>query len=511
MPASITARGVRRIAALILLPCYLAGCYRWQPSTVSPGEPTDKPNTVMRVTLADGSDHTLGQVWIAGDTLHGFTQGWRPKLVSLQLSDIQYVEVRRTDPVATTAMVVLLTASIVTAIVVAANTSPEPPPPPREMEGCPLVYSWDGSRWRLDSGTFGAAIAHALARTDVDLLEYARPDGDRLRLRLTTEQNETDYTDALSVLAVDHAPGVGIAPDGDGVLHSVGPLVPPRSAHDFLGRDALARVRARDDWNWESVPSGRDSARLADVRDGLELVFPRPHGSQQAKLVVDGESSQWAAMMLGEFVGWHGRATAAWYDSVETQPAMARGLATLIAGAGFLSVSVWDGARWRPSGYITVAGPEVAKRQVAVLDLSDVHGDDVRVRLEGTPSFWLLDRVAMDYSDPQPFTVRPLALEQAVDDRGRDVSGELGAVDGRYYVTERGDGAELSFRAPPLASGMARSWVLRSTGWYRPHTDETGEPQTAILDRVMRDPLGAARIAVARASEAILASQRTPH
>jgi hypothetical protein len=112
----------------------------------------------------------------------------------------------------------------------------------------------------------------------------------------------------------------------------------------------------------------------------------------------------------------------------------------------------------------------------------------------------------MDYSAPQPLATQEVTLERAVDGHGLDVSAELSTVDGRYYVSERGDAAELSFRIPPLPQGMARSWVLQSTGWYRMHTDQSGAPQTAVLDRVMLDPLAAARIAVARAAALVTAS-----
>jgi hypothetical protein len=47
----------------------------------------------------------------------------------------------------------------------------------------PLVYSWDGRRWRLDSGTFGGAIMSASTRTDVDNLLYATAVNDTLPLR----------------------------------------------------------------------------------------------------------------------------------------------------------------------------------------------------------------------------------------------------------------------------------------------------------------------------------------
>ena len=103
--------------------------------------------------------------------------------------------------------------------------------------------------WQLglkESGTFGGAIFRTLSRTDVDNLDFARAEEGQLRLRLANELAETDYVDALSVLAVDHAPGVTVAPDGHGVLHSLGSLTPPLSAHDDRGHDALDRVVSAD-------------------------------------------------------------------------------------------------------------------------------------------------------------------------------------------------------------------------------------------------------------------------
>jgi hypothetical protein len=444
-----------RTTALVLLPGTSRRATPGKPATLPSGPPTTLSHDVLRVTLADGRHYTITAPFVAADSLRGVEPDHMDRLVSLALSDIWQLEVRRTNA-AGTALLVLATASVAAAAILSAQ--PQPTPPAGTYAGCPLVYSWDGSRWRLDSGTFGGAIAAPLARTDVDLLAHARVERGRLRLRLRTELDETDHTDAIRVVAVDHPPGVTVAPDAAGRLHTVGPLTAPVAAHDFQGRDALTRVRRLGDWSWESVPTGRDSAQLRDIRDGLQLVFPRPAGARQALLVVDGENTPWAPMMLEEFVGWHGRETAAWYDSLDTQPALAEGLAHLITAAGSLTVSVWDGNQWRVGGSIGIAAPEAPRRQVVVLGLAGVPGGSVQVRIEGTPSFWSLDQIAMDYSAPRRLTLHAVALERAVDDRGRQVAAALDAADGRYYVTERGDGAELRFRAPPAVRGMNRSW-----------------------------------------------------
>jgi hypothetical protein len=374
---------------------------------------------------------------------------------------------------------------------------------------CPLVYSWDGTSWRLDSGTFGGAVAPALARTDVDNLMYATAQNRVLRLRVANELNETDYLDALSVLAVDHAPGLTVAPGGDGRIYALGKLALPLSARDDRGGDALPRVRAPDGWGWESSPSGRDTAIVADIRDGIELAFLKP-ATNEARLVVDGNNTPWAAHMMQELVAAHGLETRAWYDSLAAYPALARGLGDMMAREAFLGVSVWSAGKWERQGYIWEAGPEIVKRQVFPLDLSGVEGDTVRIRLESAPSFWLIDHVALGAAESSPIEVRELRAESAVDQSGADVAPRISSLDGRHYVMESGVSAELRFRVPDVAAGHTRSYLVRSSGWYRIHAPDVEAPDVALLRKVLTEPYGASRVAVGRMNDAMLALGARP-
>jgi hypothetical protein len=370
------------------------------------------------------------------------------------------------------------------------------------------VYSWDGTRWRLDSGTFGGAIVQALERTDLDNLEFATATGGALLLKVANELQETDYIDALSVLAVDHAIGVTVAPDPQGEIHTLGPLTEPIEAVDFRGRDALARIRTVDGWYWESSPARRDTAVVADLRDGLELAFVRPQLARHAHLVLDGNNSPWAARLLTEFVRAHGSAAQAWYDSLNARPEHAAAVGARLASEGFLAASVWADNRWVPQGLFWEAGPEVIKRQVLDLDLSMMRGDTVRVRLESVPLFWLIDHVALDFTADQPVTIQELSLARAENNEGNGVREPLASIDQRYLVMETGDWAELEFRVSEIPGGMARSYMLRSTGWYRVRVPEAGAPDAVTLHRIAHEPLGMSRLAVARMNEGLAAMER---
>jgi hypothetical protein len=370
------------------------------------------------------------------------------------------------------------------------------------VNSCPLVYSWDGSEWRLDSGTFGGAIARALARTDVDNLDFGTEQDGILRLRLANEWNETEYVDRLAVLAVDHDSAVTVAPDGAGALHSVGALTLPTRARDFRGSDVLPRVSAADGWNWESSPAERDTAVAADLRDGIELTFPKPSGSNTARLVLDGNNTRWAAQMMYAFVSAHGSATQAWYDSLDAAPGRARRMFAALGRDASLRVSVWVRGRWEQQGLVAEAPPELVKRQLLPLDLRRVSGSIVRVRLETVPSFWVVDHVALDFSPERRLTATELVPAGAIDDRGHDVRALLTDADGGYFVMEQDEFAEVRYQVPEVPAGRSRTYLLASTGWYRINTPETGEPDVTLLDRVLWEPRAISRISVARLNEA---------
>jgi hypothetical protein len=61
---------------------------------------------------------------------------------------------------------------------------------------------------------------------------------------------------------------------------------------------------------------------------------------------------------------------------------------------------------------------------------------------------------------------------------------------------------ELQFDVPPDEPGRARSYLVRSTGWYRIHTAEEGDPDLALLGAVMK-PGGVAGVSAVRLNAAL--------
>jgi hypothetical protein len=145
----------------------------------------------------------------------------------------------------------------------------------------------------------------------------------------------------------------------------------------------------------------------------------------------------------------------------------------------------------------------VSKRQVVPLDLTGVVGDTVIVRLESVPSFWLVDRAAIDFSPELPVTVHELHPETALGAGGRSRLATIARADGVVDTLETGDSLLVSIRVPPVPSGAERSYLLRTHGWYQIESPESGPPDLALLTRVLDGSDGLSRVATARLQEAV--------
>jgi hypothetical protein len=501
----------RRATAIVLGVCFffqISGCTSWsaQPTQVL----AQKSYDVVRVIQNDGSRAEVFEPRVADDSLSGFAGGpstsHQAKAVRIALADIRYLEIRKGDAGKTVLLVagIGITLLLVAAIAAATSDISFGNGGGGDTTGsCPFIYSWDGHQWRLDSGTFGGAVMPALQRTDLDNLAYATPSRGILRLKLANELRETDYVDAFSILAVDHPPGVSVLPDagGQAVLHAVGRPDVPRAARDAAGRDQLTRVGVSDGIFWESDLRPRDPAIPGDVSDRLELAFRRPAGAAAGTLVLDVQNTPWAAHLMVHLVRGWGRDVTRWYDPT-TAAAVAQQLGPALADVGSLSVQVKVDGRWETRGRVWEIGPEMTKRVAMPLDLTGVTGDQVEIRLQSTPNFWLLDYAGLDFTAPAPFAVRELALERALDTRGIDVRSQLAAEDGTYYTMTQGDAAELTVKVPPVPSGMVRSYLARTVGWYRIEGAESAPPDVVLLE-AMNAPGGPTRIALELSNQAL--------
>jgi len=354
---------------------------------------------------------------------------------------------------------------------------------------CPRVYSFDGSDWRLDSGTYGAAFFEADQRTDHDLLEKLVEVDGAYRLRLMNELDETEHVDALRLVVVDHPKGSRVVPTPDGELLTFASPRAALRATDLRGDDVLAHVARRDGKLWASNLEGRDATRQEDTRDGLDLVFAKPSDAREMKLALTGMNTPEASQIVVHLLALQGDELPQVYERLNHSALARKLLRRLYVGVGLLTVSVRTPNGWSQRGVFEAAGNEIAKVQALRIDVSDLPGERVELRLESAVGMWHVDEVAVDYGADLQIEAHRLAPGRAFADDGRDVSATLSEIDARRLSSEPGQWAELTFVAPtPPTAGMHRSVVLETTGYDTLHVEPSPEANPAEANALMLSP-----------------------
>ena len=136
----------------------------------------------------------------------------------------------------------------------------------RRGSSCPVLFAWDGHKYRLVTDAIGAAVVgHWFTpsrRNTPNPGEWIKVDGalleavdGKLSLRFIEPMEEVNYVDQLRLVAVDHSENVEVNPDekflndppfaSGRVVASAGARL-PMDAWDGEGRDAMDALKSRD-------------------------------------------------------------------------------------------------------------------------------------------------------------------------------------------------------------------------------------------------------------------------
>ena len=267
-------------------------------------------------------------------------------------------------------------------------------------------------------------------------------------------------------------------------------MLPPTTARDARGQDLTAVLRETDRRAWLSSYEAMDARTRETLRDPLVVEFPKPPGARTARLAVNGATSLWGAQVARDFLALRGAGLSDWYRRLETSDAE---LFTLLEwfdreGLYVLPIEVATPDGWEPREALFGSGPFAYKTTAYALDISDLPGETLRIRLRVPVGFWALNSLAVDYGDPTPVRATELETTTERDARGRALRALLSGDDDRALVlSERGDFVDLAYPVPAPTDGE-RTVFLKITGYYEVHLRGVGEPDHATLRRVLEEP-----------------------
>ena len=363
----------------------------------------------------------------------------------------------------------------------------------RKGTSCPILYAWDGERYRFITDILGGAIIGYLTapgqyyQPDTD--EYVRvgplaPKDGHYVLQLANQLEEIIYVDALELVAVDHPPELDVYPNERLLsappypafeLYPLRKLRPPVAARDHRGADVLAALQAIDD-EWY---------------DGFARLDIHGYAEDHALELNLGDLSEFAHPVLLGY-GWvdYAHSTSNWSAAQRGWSLKPPRLSVADGRGGWVEVSADMG---RPAGL----------PKHALFDLAGLFpSDDYRLRIEtNTALYW--DQLLVGDAADVPLAVhrlRParsnlhwrgypahtaikgtfafryhydqLALEApwgthaGAFTRFGPVEELVGDRDDRFVIMFHGDELTVEFAALPRpAAGLVRSFLLYADGF----------------------------------------------
>ena len=363
----------------------------------------------------------------------------------------------------------------------------------RKGTSCPILYAWDGERYRFVTDILGGAIIGYLTapgqyyQPDTD--EYVRvgplaPKDGHYVLQLANQLEEIIYVDALELVAVDHPPEFDVYPNERLLsappypafeLYPLRKLRPPVAARDHRGVDVLAALQAIDD-EWY---------------DGFARLDIHGYAEDHALELNLGDLSEFAHPVLLGY-GWvdYAHSTSNWSAAQRGWSLYPPRLSVADGQGGWVEVSADMG---RPAGL----------PKHALFDLAGLFpSDDYRLRIEtNTALYWdqflvgdaadvplavhrlqparsnlhwrgypahtaIKGTFAFRYHYDQLELEAPWGTHAGAFTRLGPVEELVGDIDDRFVIMFHGDELTVEFAAlPPPAAGLVRSFLLYAAGF----------------------------------------------
>jgi hypothetical protein len=275
-------------------------------------------------------------------------------------------------------------------------------------------------------------------------------------------------------MVVQHPAGVPVLLDQRGRPHTLKQVDAPQMAVASDGTDYAGALATQDS-------SGYYFNHAPANTNYVNLQFPRPAGSLSGKLVLHAQNSLWLDYLFGEFTRQFGSIYNRWAGKQKDEPAAKLYQWQQDQGIPLL-VEVLTTKGWQVVERIPPVGPLAARDLVVPVDLTQVKGGRVQVRLSCGFMFWELDRAGMDFSPDVAVALEKVPAISAFGKSGMNVNHLVAAADGQYLEQFTvGDAAVLTYPLPEKAPGQAQTLFLHTRGYYEHIRDYSGIPDLTTL------------------------------
>lgn len=326
---------------------------------------------------------------------------------------------------------------------------------------CPHVYVQDGDAFIKNSNAFVGAISEKLETSDYSVLDHKGGTSIQVQIR-NEEKQETQYFNQAELLQVTHAKNLEVLTDQQGMIYTVEePILPIENI------PSLHHKGDHDSYDFYKLSEKTDLSEL-------ELSFPRQGLASQGKLVLSTKNTSWASHVMQEWYSLFGSSVDEFKERNAKRTAASQ-LKWQQEQGITMSVYLKEKSRWKYQSTVHVVGNTVNRDLIVPIDLSNVEGPNVEIKLVAGFQLWELDYVAMDFSINKSLEINRIPLETYSVDGSEKTGSDLLRDDEYYEVLTYGSKIDLEFELPKLKEGESLTNVLHLKGYYEKELVQTGD------------------------------------
>ena len=370
--------------------------------------------------------------------------------------------------VGATVLVVLgitLAVGVVIAAIIAATKS-----------SCPFVYINNGEAFTFTGEMYGGAIYSSLERDDYMPLPGFFPTDGVYQLRISNELLERQYTNLANLIVVDHPKHSIVVLDKYGKIQTINSPQLPIHATSGSSLNVNNYIEKKDSSAYLFNENADDNQDVSN----LVLSFKKPENAKTGKLILNAKNSFWLDYIYGQFNEQFGTYFNSFTEKQRKEPAGKLNQWSLEQSIP-LSVYVKTETGWRFIDYFNSIGPLASRDIVMPIDITQIKGDTITIKLECGFMFWEVDYAAMDFSENIASETYQLKALSAIDEKGFDVSSLIATTDDNYLIQpEIGNVVTVTYQAP-IKNDLEQSIFLHSRGYYEYIRDYKNLPNISNL------------------------------
>lgn len=370
---------------------------------------------------------------------------------------------------------------------------------------CPFVHSYAEDGIHFENEAISQYRSKALENTYYGSLHKLEEVDGCYRVRITEELEEKSFINQFQLFAVDYPADSGI----DGVIadiygnpHTIREKQPPLSFVDSDGRSWLEEIKT-------------EGALIQS--DYHDFYSGQPAVAYEAEFKLDGRKPSQAKLIITAGTGqigiaplcWEwfmdavdGKNNQWWIDEILNRDPFKEQFIKFTDIVA-IRVELWDGGKWEPQGLLRTG--DLLQEYLIPIDLSAIAEteENVKIRIKYGSGFFVIDQLAIDFSENEISSVKELTPSSAVFNGEKDVLQKLSDCDNGLRVRLLpGEAVDLTYDAPELNENRGRGFMAFLNGYYHTHPKAVENPAvnywdelttSEIITRVIKTAPGAVR------------------